>query len=258
MAKHNIIEELLSVLPANEAQAIRAKLAASPELTAKAEKQAEVFGYYIGEEAEAEPVVAAAHTPGMPSAAAPTAAPADDVKAMLSGMQSALATQIADLKKSFVSKEDLGKEVVAARGNLLEYTDTLAQIREDHRAEFGEKLDYNKFKQFYNAQMAAGVRFVDDAEGAENGKRGLEKAHDAFVMDRRTQNQIKQGVEAGVKQRLSSATVPGQTQSVGLTPAQQILAKQREGTDGAKSNAMAAAQRLKQLVEGRENGQVVQ
>ena len=266
MARKPIVDELLAMLPADQQQAFRQ---AHPELVARSVKEAELYDLYEPEQDPPEPVAAApfattVHTPTLPSAAAAPVVPAADNSAAilekLNGLNATLDAKLADLKKSVFTKDEWKQERTSATAYVLEQQDEMSQIREDHRSEFGERLDWPSFKTFYNAQVAAGVRFLDDPTETDKGKKGLRKAYDSYVMDRRTQKQIETGVAAGVKQRESQLRVPAQTQATGLSPAQQVLAKAREGVAGGnKSNAMAAAEKLASIVRSREDGsQVVQ
>ena len=128
-------------------------------------------------------------------------------------------------------------------------SDDLAQVRENHRAEFGKPLDRDAFETYVINQKASGVRFKD-----------LKQAHDMFVQSERTEATIAKRVEEQVKQKRSADTAPGQTVSIGLAPAQAVMKKQREGAKGGegKSNAMAAAQRLSQLERANDESGVVQ
>jgi len=268
MARRPIIDEILAILPADQQAAYRQ---AHPEIVLRSAKEAELYDLYEPEPESTDPVVAApaapvttaVHTPTLPSAAtAPTPAPAENnvILEKLNMLNTSLDAKLADLKKSVFTKDEWKQERTSATAYVLEQQDEMSQIREDHRSEFNERLDWPAFKIFYNAQVAAGVRFLDDPPDTEKGKKGLRKAYDSYVMDRRTQKQIETGVAAGVKQRESQLRVPAQTQSTGMTPAQQVLAKSREGvTGGNKSAAMNAADKLAAIVRARDEGtQVVQ
>lgn len=263
MAKSKTItEELLALLPPEQAAAFRKTLEANPGLAVRAAKETELYDLYMGNDDD-DPASAAAaasaaaspavHTPTLPSAAAaPTAGAAggnDEIKELIKGLQTSLDAKVADLKKDFVPRSMVDQYVATA----VKVSDNYAQVREDHRAEFGETLSRTDFEKFIAAHPKG--TWLDDAPGTENGKTGMKKAHDSFVADKRTQKLIKDGVAAGVKQELSARTVPGQTQSVALSPALQAMAKARETAGGGtKSNAMAAAERLAAMVRAREEG----
>lgn len=80
-------------------------------------------------------------------------------------------------------------------GRSAKIADTIASIRENHRAEFGEPLDSTKFEEFFAK------------EGALYGN-DLVKSHAAFVLQKRTDKQIADGIAAGLAAAATN-NVPG-------------------------------------------------
>ena len=257
MAK-TITEQLMALLSPEEQAVLRAKIDANPTLVAQDKKSAEIYSIYAGEIDEpAAPVVAAPATvtpaATTPSAtAAPTAPSASTagaefaaLTAKLDTLSATLTGQLDQIKKDFVPVSELPKYRADMLAASIKAADDIMQVRFAHRNEFGTDLDRDAFEKFVNEQQAAGVRFKD-----------MKSAHDTFVADKRVANTVATQVAEQVKQKMSAATVPGQTQTVALSPAQQVLKKAREGAKGGdgKSNAMVAAAKLAQLQRAREEG----
>ena len=184
-----------------------------------------------------------------PGASATSASSADSAAILkqLESISSSLSgydAKLSAMEKKFIPVEKLGEYRSEIAGTTLKLADDLANIRENHREEFGERLDRNAFEKFVNDQKAAGVGYKD-----------LTAAHDAFVADKRVEKKIAEGVAAGVKQKTSAMEVPGQTQSVGMSAAQQVLSKARAeaAAQGGNNRAMAAAEKLRALRQGRED-----
>ena len=273
MAK-TILEDVLALLSPEEATAVRAKIAANPQLAVRDRQMTELFSIYLGEEpapavapvpdpvAAPAPAVAAPYIPAVPGGpAAPVTAPVVPVAAAaasagdsiilerLNALNTTLDTRLADIEKKFVPVDKLPayrSEMLAAS---IKAADDYATVRESHRAEFNEPLDRNAFEAFVAEQSTAGVRFKD-----------MKAAHDLYVMEKRTNKKITDGIAAGTKQAKSGAAVPGQTQAVAMSAALQVMAKARAGAPGNdKTNAMAAAEKLAAIVRSRdEAGTVVQ
>jgi len=260
MAK-TIIEELMSLLSPQERVALQSKLDANPRLIERDKKSAEVYTIYEGGEPEPEPVVttpaattstpasASVSSPAPVTAAATTSAPAtaDSNAAILAELQKLSSTFDAKLdafKKEFIPAADLAKHRGEVTAAAIKAADDLAQIRESHRSEFGKPLDRDAFEKFVTDQQAAGTRFKD-----------LRAAHDLFVTKERTDAEVNKRVDEQVKQKKSAESVPGQTQSVAMSPALAVMKKAREAAKGGdgKSNAMAAAEKLAALERGRED-----
>ena len=263
MAK-TIAEQLLAMLPENERAAFRAKLDMNPKLIAQDVKSTEIYSIYQGDDTDPEPVVVAAPvtaTAATVATAAPVIAPVvptvpnssasgnESILAELRNLSASINGRFETLRQEFIPMSKLDEYRTDWTNTAMKGSDDLAQVRENHRAEFGKPLDRDAFETYVINQKAAGVRFKD-----------LKQAHDMFVQTERTESTIAKRVEEQVKQKRSADTAPGQTQSIGLSPSQAVLKKAREGVKGGdgKSNAMAAAQRLSQLERARDESQVVQ
>ncbi len=261
MAK-TITEQLLALLPENERAAFKAKLDANPKLVERDRKYAEVYTIYdsdaedivpdtvatvpVTPTAPIAPVAAAPVVPTVPVAAAGSS---DAILTELRNLSTSLDTKLEAIKKEFIPASALPQYRSEITSIAIKAADDMAQIRESHRAEFNKPLDRDAFEKYVIEQQTAGTKFKD-----------LHQAHDMFVTKERTAADVAKQVEEQVKQKRSADTAPGQTQSIGLSPAQAVMKKAREsraGGDG-KSNAMAAAERLSQLERGRDESAVVQ
>ena len=258
MAK-TITEQLLALLPENERTALKAKLDANPTIVAQDKKAAEIYSIYQGEEVETEPVPTPAPTPA-PAAAAPTLTPTptptpapaaaggnDAILAKLSELSTSLDSKLENFRKEFIPAAKLPEYRGEITAIAIKAADDMAHIRESHRAEFNKPLDRDAFEKFVTDQQTAGTKFKD-----------LHQAHDMFVAKERTDADVAKRVDEQLKQKRSGDNAPGQTQSIGLSPAQAVLKKARESRTGGdgKSNAMAAAERLAQLERGRDEATV--
>jgi hypothetical protein len=270
MAK-TIIEEMLEGLSPDVKAAVQANVAAKPHLAVKDRQMAELFTIYMNEEpaaAAVEPAAAAEPTPAkvepniptVPVHASATASPAADpnaiannpVLAELARLNSTVTSQLEAIKSTMVTKAEVPEFEKRILTLSIKTADDYSSVREAHRAEFGETLDRGAFEKFVTT---SGTRWVSDPPDTPNGKTGLQKAHDQFVADRRVAATIKKGIDDGLKVKNSGAQVPGQTQATAMSPAQQVLAKAREGAKGgAGSNALAAAERMAAMVRQRDEG----
>lgn len=258
MAK-TITEQLLALLPENERAALRAKLDANPSIVVQDKKAAEIYSIYQGEEVEAEPVaapivaapvVASAPVVTAPVVAAPVVPSGNDaILSELRNLSASIDGKLDTFRKEFVPISELPKYRGDVTAVAIKAADDLAQIRETHRAEFNKPLDRDAFETFVTEQQTAGTKFKD-----------LRQAHDMFVTKERTDATIASQVAEQVKQKRSADTAPGQTQSIGLSPAQAVMKKARESMKGGdgKTNAMAAAEKLAQLERSRDESSVVQ
>jgi hypothetical protein len=132
--------------------------------------------------------------------------------------------------------------------------DQYARVRESHAREFpSDPLDLGAFEKFYLDQKAAGVRYPT-----------LIDAHDVFVKDKRVvasaaaeKAKIDAAVAEALKQARSSGSVPGQTQSTAMSPAQQVIAKAKAAGNGTagESNAARVARELEALERNRQSVQ---
>ena len=253
-------------------------LDAHPELAVTDRQMTDLFSIYLADEdaatatehasKSATEAATATHTATVPNStsktesatgtgktetapvATTTAAASVDSAAILEQLKSISTSlsgydaKLSAMEKKFIPVDKLGEYRSEIAGLSLKLADDLANIRENHREEFGERLDRNAFEKFVNDQKAAGVGYKD-----------LTAAHDAFVADKRVEKKIAEGVAAGVKQKTSALEVPGQTQSVGMSAAQQVLAKARAeaAAQGGNNRAMAAAEKLRALRQGRED-----
>lgn len=257
MADKSILEDMLELFTPEEQVGIKAKLAANPKLVAADKFQHGLFGAYRGFEEGTETPAAAApvvHTPAVPSAAVVTAppvvtppvaaAPSADNKAimdLLTGINKRLDTVVT---ADQIPK--LGADMVnSAVERALKQSNELAVIRETHREEFGEKLDTVAFEKFVNDNQ--------DATTKRNKYATLTDAYNGMVGEKRIANKIATGVADGIKQKTSASTVPGQTQTTSLSPAQQVMLKAKnDSAGGTKTNLQLAIDRAAALVQSRD------
>lgn len=259
MAK-SVMEQLLALCTPEEQAAIKAKLDANPSIAVNDRRMADLFGIYLNEEGEGggtpnpEP-----HTPAVPSAAAPAtppvaaapaaaAAPATpaapttnankEILDMLGSVKTSLETKLADLEKNSIKITDLPKYEGAMLEKTIRNAHLAARIEREHHAAFNEDLDLDKLGEFINEQGKKGVKFAD-----------IKSAYDKMVEPRVIEAKIAAGIAEGVKQKTSAVTVPGQSQSSALSPAQQVIAKAKAAatsTEG-KTNLQSAIDRLKTI-----------
>jgi len=259
MAK-SITEQLLGMLdddPDTKAK-IQAKLAANPKLIAEDAFTTELFGVYKGietgesatttttPETAASTTAAATHTPTVPttaSASATTTVPAvaastatGDNKAILDALN-ALKTSVDDRLKNVVTMDkvnELGTNLInQASTRALQQADEIYTIRDTHRREFNEDFNRADFEKFVTEAM--------DPATKRNKYATLTDAYNAMVSEKRIANRVKTEVDTQVKQKLSAATVPGQTTSVALSPAMQVLAKQRAAQKTQEGSSLERA-----------------
>jgi len=258
-------EQLLDLLgddPDTRAK-VQAKLAANPKLIAEDAFTTELFGIYkgVGDGTTTETVVPpaaavaapAVHVPTVPNTVTTTAAPittttSTDSAAILAALNS-LKTSVDDRMKNLVTMDkvtELGAGLVnQAAVQALRQADEIYTIRDTHRQEFGETFDRAAFEKF--------VTDASDPTTKRNKYPTLTDAYNAMVAEKRIAAKIAKGVEEGTKQKLSGLIVPGQTTTVSLSPAQQVLKKAaaRDG-DGAGSAKERAMNQLAALERARE------
>jgi len=255
MAK-SVIEQLKE-MDADLAAKIDAVVARHPKLAVDDRQMTELFSIYLGAdepattttpaatiatETPAATTTTATHTPAVPSSAATTSTPAATVAATttsstadskaildaLNGLKSTMESKFKDV----VTKADLP----TLQGQMLESSIRNAhktfKIEALHKQTFGEELDLEKLGAFIGEQKKAGIAYPD-----------IEKAYMAMVSDKMNEKVIEQKVAEGVKQKLSAATVPGQTTSTSLSPAQQVMAKAK------KEQAAEGGSRLQNLID---------
>ena len=181
-------------------------------------------------------------------AVAPSVNPNDLVGTLRNEINTLLTAKFSELDSRYIpldAKPDTpaGKKIAALRGDILAsallLSDDLATIRDDHREEFGEKLDRDSFK-----------KFVDEAKGKYAT---LRDAHNSFVSEKRIEKRIADGIKEQSKHKESAASVPAQT--VSSAPARQILDRARAKStpsDGTSSMEKAVA-KLREINRGRED-----
>lgn len=251
-----IIEQLSELLDADGKAKLQSALAANPQLAVDDRRMGELFSIYMGVEegvtgvTDPDPNAAAAssatHTASLPSAASTTAAAAttasttsstNDSAAVLAALNG-LKSSIDERFKNVVTMDkvnELGAGLISqAATQALRQADEIFTIRDTHQREFGEPFDRAFFEKF--------ITDAQDPTTKRNKYATLTDAYNAMVSEKRVQSQIAKGVEEGVKQKLSSATVPGQTTSAGLSPAQQVMAKSK------KDAAAAGGSQLQSLI----------
>ncbi len=260
MAK-SVLEDLMGMLDPAERTAIQAKIASNPDLLNKDLTTVNLFNAYNGETQVDSTSLMTPHTPVVPNSTpapvTPAATPATVVAAPAPGtsdsnailsklteLSTSIDTKLAELDKRYVPVTKLGEYRADILASSIKAADDYATVRETHRAEFGKPLDRDAFEKFVTDQTTAGVKFTN-----------MKAAHDSFVQEERINLRVQNGIAEGVRTKTSAATVPGQTQSVAMSPALQVLAKQREGAKtGDRANAAAAAERLAAMVHARDNG----
>jgi hypothetical protein len=275
MAVKTLSEQLLALLDADGQAKVKAVFASNPALIAQDMKGTELVDVWSSFGGELEQP--AAHVPALPSAAtttstaqtpptttttsttvAPTVAAGTTTTS--SGNADGLAKVLAELQgmrdqmaKDYVPVSKLGEYRNEILTHAIKTADDYSTIRENHRAEFSEPLDRNAFETFVATQNQAGVKFPS-----------LASAHDTFVKDKRVtasaaaeKSRIDAAVAEALKQQRSS-NVPGQTQTIAMSPAQQVIAKAKAsaaGNGGAESAALKAARQLEELDRGRSSVQ---
>ena len=258
MAK-SVLEQLKGLLSAEDWQRVQTQLDANPTLAAQDAKTTEIFSIYLGEDDVSDRGTgtgtgtgtgagtgAGEGKPATPPAAPPAAAFASDANVLseLQKLNSNIDAKFEQFKKDFIPMSRVNEFRTEILSSAIKSADDYASVRETHRAEFGEPLDRGLFEKFVTEQRTAGVQYKD-----------MKSAHDAFVSERRVEKKIADGITAGTTQRKSGTEVPGQTQAIALSPAQQVIAKAKQTSgSGDKSNAMAAADRLAKLRQAREEG----
>lgn len=254
MAK-SVLEDLMDMLPPAERAVVQAKIASSPDLLTKDLNTSNLFNVYNGEAQVDATSLMTAHTPAVPNATpasvaaasipAPGAGTGDSsvILAKLTELSTSIDTKLAALDTRYVPVAKLGEYRADILASSIKAADDYATVRENHRAEFGKPLDRDAFEKFVTDQTTAGTKF-----------NSMRAAHDSFVQEERVNLRVQNGIAEGVRTKTSAGTVPGQTQSVAMSPALQILAKQREGAKpGDRANAAAAAERLAAMVSARDN-----
>jgi hypothetical protein len=264
-----IIEQLQGLLSKEGNAELNAALRKRPELLTDDAFAAKIISIYDG-----APEVAASatttetpvttttvtHTPTVPSAAATTAA-AQTVTSSTAGNNDSILAAIQGLKSSMdgfrTTTEATLKNVVTVdklpelgrqlRSQAIQDAHLTMKIEQLNKTTFGEDLDLTKLGTFIEDQKKAGTVYPD-----------VEKAYLAMVGDKLTEITIAKKVDEGVKQKLSAATVPGQTTSAALSPSQQVIAKQKAAAqgNGAGDNVSRAIAALEQRDRANGSAQV--
>jgi hypothetical protein len=270
MAK-TLSEELLALLDADTQAKVKAAFASKPELMVRDLKGKELLDLYDGVAADDTTTITtttATHTPTLPSSATTTAAGTTTVAsgstttgaagelavvlARLEALKSDFATTLDTKLKDYIPASKLDEYRTSLLTSAIKSADDYASVRESHRAEFNEPLDRTAFEKFVVDQKAASV-----------GYPSMSAAHDAFVKDKRVtaaaaaeKAKIESAVAEALKQARSSGSVPGQTQSTAMSPAQQVIAKAKAAGNGnTASNAEKVAQQLEALERNRASVQ---
>jgi hypothetical protein len=266
----SVLEQLLSVLTPEEQAIVKAKL--KPELVARDKKEDELFGYWTAIDSGTvtetttttteTPVAAATHTPTVPSAATTTAAPTTvTTTAQPSADQSALLAALNGLKASMdglktstesklanvITKDQLPTLSAEIYGRSIQLADETFELKAEHKANFSEPLDLQKLAEFNAEARKAGTVYPN-----------MRAAYNAMFADKLADKKVEAKVAEQVKQKLSAASVPGQTTSSALSPQQQVMAKARAkaaeggtGANGAGSTQDIIA-RAQAMVRARE------
>ena len=248
----SVLEQLLSVLTPEEQAIVKAKL--KPELVARDKKEDELFGYWtaidsgtvVEEPVVVPPVATVIHTPVVPSAATTTAAAQPVVAtaaAAPSADQSALLAALNGLKASMdglktstesklanvITKDQLPTLSAEIYGRSIQLADETFELKAEHKANFSEPLDLQKLAEFNAEARKAGTVYPN-----------MRAAYNAMYADKLSDKKVEAKVAEQVKQKLSAASVPGQTTSSALSPQQQVMAKARakaaEGGNGGAGN----------------------
>jgi|ERR1700722_415643 len=269
MAK-TLSEELLALLDADTQAKVKAALAAKPELMVRDLKGKELLDLYDGvSDDTTTATTTATHTPTLPSSASTTAAGTTTVAsgststgaagelavvlARLESLKTDINTTIEAKLKDYIPAAKLDEYRTSLLTSAIKSADDYASVRESHRAEFNEPLDRTAFEKFVVDQKAGGI-----------GYQSMSAAHDAFVKDKRVtasaaaeKAKIDAAVAEALKQARSSGSVPGQTQSTAMSPAQQVIAKAKAAGNGqgTGSNAERVARELEALERNRASVQ---
>jgi hypothetical protein len=259
MAK-SILERLQAILDADTNTKLKAAVMAHPELLVDDAFAANLIGIYedgagsgdgSAATTTADSVAAASttttttatHTAALPSAATTTSTPAattstttstNDGNAAILAALTALKTTMDTKLANVITKDQLPSLAQEVETRSLRKANELAVIRETHLAEFGKPLDSAAFEKF--------VLDAQDPDTKRNKYATLTDAFNAMVATDRETTKVNKLVADQVKQKLSGTTVPGQTTSTSLSPAQQVMAKAK------KDAAAEGGSRLQNLI----------
>lgn len=259
-----IIEQLQSILDKDTNAKLKAAVALHPELLVDDAFAARIVDIYNGAPEEiaaaaastvTAPVTtpAAAHTPTVPGTASAAAVPVitgaatttnnnSEILTALNGLKSSMETKFANV----VTKDQIPELGRQMRTQAIKDAHLTMQIETLHRQTFGTDLNLDTVGKFIDDQKAAGVTYPD-----------VKAAYLAMpdVSKKIEDDRVEKRVTEQVKQRESAATVPGQTTSVSLSPAQQVMAKAKtNGSGGDKTNLQKAIDALAARERSREAG----
>jgi hypothetical protein len=186
----------------------------------------------MADKAEADRQAAAARNNGTP-----------DNKSILAELTTLLDSKLDALKKDFIPASKLPEYEGQILSKALKTSHELSRIESTHEKEFGESLDLTKFDEYVNEQKKSGANWPS-----------ISAAYNNWVSEKRIEARVKKEVEEAKKQFTSSQSVPAQTHTASMSPAQQIIAdaKKTTGDGNGKTRAMEAAERLAQLERARE------
>lgn len=180
---------------------------------------------------------AAAATPP-PAAAATTAASA---LTDLAAIEKMFDTKLEALKKDFVPTSALPGYRTEMTAASIKSAHQVMRIEMTHKQEFGEDLDLDA---------------LDKYATEHPGHKSITEVYDAMVGQKRMEKKIADGIADGLKLKKSGDTVPAQTTSSALSPAQEIIRKAKAETgNGGESNVSRAAARLANLMKNRESSE---
>ncbi len=261
MAK-TIIEQLSELLDADGKAKLQAVLAANPKVAVDDRRMGELFGLYMGEGMDEPATTTAAtsaattHTPVVPNttnaatttttaAAAPVTTSSNDFKTVLdalNGLKTSMETKLGNV----ITKDQIPELSKNLRTQTIRDAHLTFKIEAAHKAMFNEDLDLDKVGTFITEQGKLGIQYPD-----------VEKAYTAMMAEKLTEMKIAKGIEDGVKQKTSGSTVPAQTTSSALSPAQQINAKaKKDQSEAGGTRLQSLIERAKQLENSRESSAV--
>ena len=271
MAEKTILERLQAILDADTNTKLKAAVQKHPELLVDDAFAASVVSIFeLGGSSDGDGNDAgsgagagtgtgtATHTAALPSAAGTSSAAQPVIAESSTNSNAAILAALTGIKTSLTSMEDKFKNVVTkdqipvlgaqlvndAIAHSLRQADELSTIRETFHAEFPDKKwDKKAFEDFVLANQTETEDPATHAKIKRNKFSTLTDAYDAMVGKDRMAAEIAKGVADGVKQKMSGATVPGQTTSTALSAAQQVMAKAK------KDQAAEGGSRLQNLIE---------
>lgn len=200
------LDELLATFAEADRPAAREMLTRNPNASSRLKTQETVYKAFVdGDPVALATAAAAAGTPPAVVQPPPASTPALGIDlAALDARLDGFRKNMFESPEFTTAVETRAKaiadaQIAAVTPNLIgrgaKIADTIATIRESHIKEFGEPLDSAKFEEFYAKD---GAMYGND----------LVKSHAAFVMQKRTDKQIADGIAAGLAARATN-DVPG-------------------------------------------------